>query len=69
MIKSIEIHVISEYSPECLTRTIYWESIDELKEQVDNLNSFTSDIFENQCYWEWNEDECTEEENKIIEII
>ena len=64
--KSLEIFILSKLRQEGYTTTIYWENINELKVEVDRINSISESLFDNKCYWEWDEDECSDDENDII---
>jgi hypothetical protein len=66
MKKEMELYVLSKTSSDCYTTTIMWETIDELIREIEIVEKISDELFGKQCYWEWDEDECTDFENKII---
>lgn len=65
MSKNLEILIVSKNSNDAKVVTISWNNVDELKDIITKLEKYSEDEY-GRFYWEWDEEECTYEENEVL---
>lgn len=65
MSRYLQILVISKNSNDSKIVTINWRKLSEFKEIIMQLEKYSEEEY-GRYYWEWDDEECTNEENEIL---
>lgn len=65
MSRYLQILIISKNSNNSKIVTINWNNLSEFKEKIIQLEKYSEEEY-GRFYWEWDDEECTREENEVL---